>query len=112
MKKLIAAVVLAAMPALGLASGGHDANLDKVGIDLSDKASLQKGARTFINYCLSCHSAGYMRYNRVAKDLGIPEDVMQKQMVLTGGKVGDLMKAAMSPDLPRPLSAGSRASRR
>jgi ubiquinol-cytochrome c reductase cytochrome c1 subunit len=45
-------------------------HLDDVEVDLSDKASLQRGAKTFVNYCLSCHQASYMRYNRMAKDIG------------------------------------------
>jgi ubiquinol-cytochrome c reductase cytochrome c1 subunit len=48
--------------------------LDKVDIDLTDKAALQDGARTFANYCMGCHSAKFQRYERVADDLGIPHE--------------------------------------
>lgn len=90
---------------LGLASGvraseggEHGCGMvkcDPVKVDLHNQESLQRGARTFVNYCLSCHSAGYMRYNRVGRDLGIPEDLVKEDLVFTSAKVGDLMKVAM-----------------
>lgn len=92
-KKIIIALWLS-IPALGLAAG-NNLKLDSVDIDLSDKASLQRGARTFINYCLSCHSAGYMRYNRMGKDLGISDELVSGNLLFATDKVGDLMKAVM-----------------
>ncbi|MFD1006931.1 MULTISPECIES: cytochrome c1 [Oceanisphaera] len=89
MKKLIIAV-LAFLPALAFASGS--VKLDKADYDLSDKASLQSGAKLFMNYCAGCHSTQYQRYNRVAADLGIPEDVMQANLNFTGVPIGELMK--------------------
>jgi ubiquinol-cytochrome c reductase cytochrome c1 subunit len=68
-----------------------------VDVDLKDKASLQDGARTFVNYCMGCHSAQYQRYERVAKDLGIPEGMMLDNLVFTGAKIGDHMKIGMRP---------------
>ncbi|MCZ6732236.1 MAG: cytochrome c1, partial [Gammaproteobacteria bacterium] len=67
-------------------------------IDLGDQESLQRGARTFINYCLSCHSAAYMRYNRMGKDLGIDEELVRDNLLFAADKVGDLMKAVMPPE--------------
>lgn len=64
-------------------------------VDLSDRTSLQRGAKTFVNYCLSCHSAAYMRYNRMGKDLGISEDVLKTNFMFGTDKVGDTMKIAM-----------------
>lgn len=94
MKRIIFAV-LALLPGLVLASvGGFP--LDKAEYDLSDKASLQRGAATFMNYCAGCHSTQYQRYNRVAADIGIPDDLMKDNLVFTGAKIGDLMKSAMS----------------
>jgi len=96
MKKLIFAILLAAAPLLGLASeGGHyeDAN-----IDLGDKASLQRGAKYFVNYCLSCHSAKYQRYNRMAKDLGLTEQEVIDNLMFTTDKIGDTMKIAMTEE--------------
>ncbi|AUU23209.1 cytochrome c1 [Aeromonas caviae] len=94
MKRIIFAV-LALLPGLVLASGGGFP-LDKAEYDLSDKASLQRGAATFMNYCAGCHSTQYQRYNRVAVDIGIPDDLMKENLVFTGAKIGDLMKSAMS----------------
>lgn len=68
---------------------------DAVKIDLTDKPSLQNGARVFVNYCLSCHSAAYMRYNRVGHDLGISEELVAENLLFAADKVGDLMKAVM-----------------
>jgi len=94
MKRIIFAV-LALLPGLVLAAGSGFP-LDKAEYDLSDKASLQRGAATFMNYCAGCHSTQYQRYNRVAADIGIPEDLMKENLVFTGAKIGDLMKSAMS----------------
>lgn len=66
-----------------------------VSIDVSDEASLQRGARIFVNYCLSCHSASYMRYERLGRDLGIPEELVKRDLLFTDAKIGDLMKVAM-----------------
>jgi ubiquinol-cytochrome c reductase cytochrome c1 subunit len=100
MRKLIIALVLAAMPVWAYATEHScgDVECDKVQIDLGDKASLQRGAQVFVNYCLSCHSAGYMRYNRMGEDLGIPDKVIKENMLFAAGKVGDLMKAVMSKE--------------
>jgi ubiquinol-cytochrome c reductase cytochrome c1 subunit len=95
MKKLIVTIFLAALPAAVLASGGEGPKLDAVKIDLEDQPSLQRGARIFVNYCLSCHSAAYMRYNRMGKDLGISEELVKENLLFAADKVGDLMKAVM-----------------
>jgi ubiquinol-cytochrome c reductase cytochrome b subunit len=74
--------------------------LEHVEMDLEDKESLQSGARTFINYCMGCHSAAYSRYNRVAADLDIPEELMEEYMIFSDdAAVGDLMISAMPADL-------------
>ncbi|MEZ6966327.1 cytochrome c1 [Aeromonas sp. S9(2024)] len=93
MKKIIFAV-LALLPCLAVAAGGNFP-LDKAHYELDDKTSLQRGAATFMNYCAGCHSTQYQRYNRVAADLGIPEDLMKANLIFTDAKVGDLMKSAM-----------------
>ena len=61
------------------ASAASGAKLMHMEVDLSNQESLQRGARTFVNYCLSCHAAAYMRYNRMGKDLGISEDVLNNE---------------------------------
>lgn len=65
-------------------------------IDLSDQASLQRGARTFVNSCLNCHSANYMRYNRLV-DIGLTEKEIKDNLLLAADKVGDTMQTAMDP---------------
>lgn len=95
MKKLLILLLLAGLPGLTLASGGETVKLDSVNIDLGDKASLQRGARIFVNYCLSCHSASYMRYSRMGHDLGISEELVKENLLFAADKVGDLMKAVM-----------------
>lgn len=94
MKKLIAVMVLALLPAFSSAAE-HSLTLDEVDIDLSDKAALQDGARTFVNYCMGCHSAKFQRYERVADDLGIPHELMLEKLVFTGAKIGDHMNIGM-----------------
>lgn len=75
------------------ASGG--VHLDNVEIDITDQASLQRGAKTFVNYCLSCHEASYMRYNRMAQDLGLSDDQVLKNLMFATDKIGETMTIAM-----------------
>ncbi len=69
--------------------------LDKAPIDASNHESLQRGARTFVNYCLNCHSANYMRYNRLL-EIGLTEKQIKDNLLFAGEKVGDQMKVAMN----------------
>lgn len=96
MRKRILTVLIALVPALAVAAGGGDVHLDKAPIDLTNQQSLQRGAKWFVNYCLSCHSAQYMRYNRLGRDLGLSEEQVLENLVFTGAKVGDLMKVAVN----------------
>src|SRR5437899_10028122 len=92
LKKLIA--VMALLPALALANeGGYP--LDRAPDRTKDMASLQNGAKLFVNYCLNCHSASAMRYNRL-RDIGLSEDQIKNNLLFTSEKVGDLMQTAMS----------------
>ncbi len=75
-------------------SAGAEVKLDKAPIDLEDGLSLQRGARLFVNYCLNCHSAAYMRYNRLT-DLGLSQEDIEKYLIFTGVKVGATMTVAM-----------------
>ncbi len=78
--------------AIASAEGIH---LDDVEVDLADKASLQRGAKTFVNYCLSCHAASFMRYNRMAKDLDLSDDQVKENLMFASEKIGDTMTIAM-----------------
>jgi ubiquinol-cytochrome c reductase cytochrome c1 subunit len=80
------------------AAGGHGPALEPANIDLANKTSLQRGARLFVNYCLSCHSASFMRYNRVAEDLDLTEEAVQTNLMFATDKIGDGMVVAMRPD--------------
>ena len=94
MKTLIVAFLLAVAP-LSAWSAGGGVPLDDANIDLGDQASLQRGARLFVNYCLSCHSAKYQRYNRTAKDLGLTEEEVEQNLMFTTDKIGDTMNISM-----------------
>ena len=97
MKKLILGLVLS----LGLstavhANSGESIAWDKAPVDLSNKASLQNGAKLFVNYCLNCHSAAYMRYNRL-QDLGFTTEQIKDNLLFATDKVGDTMKSSIDP---------------
>ncbi len=96
MKKLILVATLLFAPLLAMGSGGH--TLEKANIDLTDQASLQRGAKYFVNYCMGCHSLKYMRYNRMAADLGIGEAELRQNLIFDGSKPGSLMNNAMRPE--------------
>lgn len=83
---------LVSMPAFAAGAAGA---VDKIHLNMNDKAGLQNGAKLFVNYCLSCHSASYARYNRVAEDLEIPVALLKENLMFTTEKTGDLMKTTM-----------------
>ncbi|MEM7359776.1 MAG: cytochrome c1 [Pseudomonadota bacterium] len=76
-------------------AAGAAGAVDEVSMNMRDKGSLQNGAKLFVNYCLSCHSASYSRYNRVAEDLEIPLALLKENLMFTTEKEGDLMKTTM-----------------
>lgn len=95
MKKLILTLIVA----FGFATGAHAAEgiaWDKAPNKTNDLASLQNGAKLFVNYCLNCHSAAFMRYNRL-QDIGITEQQIKDNLLFTTDKVGDVMKANIDP---------------
>ncbi len=99
MKKIIATLLMGIMPALAIAAGGGTQfPNDNADIDLGNQASLQRGAATFVNYCLSCHSAKFMRYSRLASDLGMTEKLVMENLMVSEGKIGDTMTVAMRPE--------------
>ena len=85
---------LVAAPVLAFASGAN-LHLDKAPIDLADHESLQRGARIFVNQCLNCHSAGYMRYTRL-QDLGLTEVQIKENLLFAAEKPGETMSVAMT----------------
>ena len=93
--------LLGALASLALLGGAHAAGdggvaWQKAKISTNDLASLQRGAKLFVNYCLNCHSAAFMRYNRLA-DIGLSEKDIKDYMVFTSAKVGDTMVASINP---------------
>ena len=84
------------VPALASASEGG--KLQAAHIDVTNTASLQRGARNFVNYCLGCHSARYVRYNRLGADLGLSEAQVIQSLMFTGERPSDTMKIAMRSD--------------
>ncbi|GJJ05462.1 cytochrome c1 [Duganella rhizosphaerae] len=112
-KKLLA--ILALLPGLALANEGGIA-LDKAPDRSNNMAALQHGAKLFVNYCLNCHNASSMRYNRL-RDLGLTEEQIKANLLFTGDKVGEMMTTTMNPKdakawfgvVPPDLSVISRA---
>jgi ubiquinol-cytochrome c reductase cytochrome c1 subunit len=92
MRTLIAAWLCAPAMLLAAESGHH---LDSAPIEPRDLVSLQAGARTFVNYCLNCHGAKYMRYNRLT-DLGLTETQIRDNLMFAADKVGETMAVAMT----------------
>lgn len=107
MRKTLIAALFLVFP-LGTFAAGGGVPLDEVDIDLHNKDSLQRGARLFVNYCLSCHSAAFMRYNRMGQDLGLSDDMVMENLMFIGDfskkregepeKVGATMEVAMHPE--------------
>ena len=96
MKTLLVVLLMALLPALSFADE-HGAGPESVDIDVSDKSALQDGARTFVDYCMGCHSAKFQRYERVADDLGISHERMLEKLAPAGAKIGDHMTIGMQP---------------
>lgn len=92
MKKLIA-LLLAFLPLPLLANEGE--GLESAHTNIASPASLQRGARLYMNYCSGCHSLEYMRYSRVAEDLGLTEEQAMLNLNFTGAKFGEPILAAM-----------------
>lgn len=86
------------LPGVLYAAGGSHFLYKTPHIDETDKAAIQRGARVFVNYCLTCHSAEYMRYKRVADDLGISEEIMKKNLMNPVDKFHDGMTVAIEED--------------
>lgn len=94
MKKITLALLILCMVPFSVIAGESGMPLDRAPVDITDNASLKRGAESFVNYCLTCHGASYMRYNR-HRDIGYTNEEILEKLVLTGQKVGDLMQSAM-----------------
>jgi ubiquinol-cytochrome c reductase cytochrome c1 subunit len=105
MKKTLIIIAGLFLPVMAFAAGGGASfPNDDITIDWDDKASMQRGARTFVNYCMGCHEASYSRYNRVGADLEIDDAQLMENLIFTTDKYGDktkvgaLMTNAMNAD--------------
>jgi ubiquinol-cytochrome c reductase cytochrome c1 subunit len=78
-------------------AGEGGLHLDPANTDVSDTAALQRGAKYFVNYCLGCHSAQYVRYNRLGTDLGLTEAQLVENIMFTGERPFDTMTNSMNP---------------
>jgi cytochrome c1 len=110
MKKFAISLMLILAPALALASGDGPQLLD-IKADHSNKESLQNGAKMFVNYCMGCHSLKYMRFERVATDLGIPPELMQQHLNFAGQPIGDIYTSRKIGELMT-IAADEKAQKR
>ncbi|MGB3622615.1 cytochrome c1 [Ketobacter sp. MCCC 1A13808] len=102
MNKLICLIIVLCMPVTVMAAGGgHNEHIVAAPINMDDKVSLQRGAQIFVNNCLGCHSAQYMRYERVSEDLEIPSDIMMANLMFTTDRIGEVMHSAIPKDLSK-----------
>ncbi|MCW0377338.1 Ammonia monooxygenase gamma subunit [Xanthomonas sacchari] len=99
-KRLIAVLagVASALLLSASAMAAEGAATLQAGNDLGDRASLQRGAKLFMNYCSGCHSLKYLRYQRMAEDLGLSEDEVMHNLNFTGAKIGEYIETAMPHD--------------
>jgi len=98
---VVRSAVIALALAVGLAGAAaaqEEVELDSANNNISNIASLQRGAKYFVNYCLGCHSAKYVRYNRLGEDLQISDQQLIDNLMFTGERPFDLMANAMRPE--------------
>jgi ubiquinol-cytochrome c reductase cytochrome c1 subunit len=100
-RKYIAALALSftiALPGLARASEAGSGLVQPAHNDVANQASLQRGGRNFVNYCMGCHSARYVRYTRLAQGLGLSEQQVIENLMFTGERVHDTMRVSMRPE--------------
>jgi len=93
----IAAMALSLVPLVSASAAGGAPPM-VAHTDFADQTSLQSGARVFVNYCMGCHSMEFMRYSRMAEDIGLEEDVVAENLMFNTDKIGDSMTIAMRAD--------------
>ena len=96
MNRIIAAIVFSLVPLVTLGAGGVPPMSAKT--DITNQKSLQSGARIFVNYCMGCHSMAFMRYSRLADDLGLERDLVAEHLMFNTDTIGDTMTIAMRAD--------------
>lgn len=93
---LLLTLLPVSVPAAGGGGGGE--HMKEAPVNLQDQVSLQKGAQLFVNNCMGCHSMDYLRYGRMAEDLDIPQELAQKHLNFSDGKIGASMTNAVNKD--------------
>ncbi|NOV26209.1 cytochrome c1 [Cupriavidus necator] len=98
MKKLLSILALAGACIAGAPAMASEGGfpLEPAPVNTADLSSLQRGAKVFVNYCLNCHGASMMRYNRL-KDIGLTDDQIRENLLFSADKVGETMTIAMQP---------------
>ena len=97
MKKIIASLLASLALITGAQAAGGGVALDRFPTErVTDLAALQNGAKLFVNYCLNCHSAAFVRYNRL-KDIGLTDEQIKQNLLFTAEKVGETMTTALKP---------------
>jgi ubiquinol-cytochrome c reductase cytochrome c1 subunit len=91
---LVSALMLAGI----VRASGTEMHLEPANIERDNVVSLQHGAKLYVNYCLGCHSLKYLRYERLVEDLKIPADIVKKNLMFVGSKLGDTMRINMDPE--------------
>jgi ubiquinol-cytochrome c reductase cytochrome c1 subunit len=83
---------------MGVSAAGKKVDLDHANTDIMDRASLQNGAKLFMNYCSGCHAISFMRYNRIGEDLGLSDAMVKENLMFAGSKTGENITTAMPED--------------
>lgn len=94
MMRVVFVILSLLIPASSLMASSNT-SLDAANIEIEDRESIKRGAKTFVEYCLNCHSAALMRYSRIGQDLNMSKDEVRSQLITTGVKIGDVMKVAI-----------------
>jgi ubiquinol-cytochrome c reductase cytochrome c1 subunit len=96
MKRIILSLLLACAP-FAVNAASSDVKLDVAGNNVANTASLQRGSKYFVNYCLGCHSLQYVRYNSLVEDLGLTDEQVSENLMFTAEKLTEMMNIAMRP---------------
>ncbi|MBU3738566.1 MAG: cytochrome c1 [Rhodoferax sp.] len=105
-KSIAASLALVFGLVAGVQASSEGIAWDKAPKRTNDMAALQNGAKLFVNYCLNCHSAAFMRYNRL-KDIGLTEEQIKSNLLVTNAKIGETMKASIDPQQAKEWFGGN-----
>lgn len=94
-RKLVRLLAIGLLSAPLLVNASESYKMESAQIDLSDKASLQRGAGLYMNYCSGCHSLNYQRYSRMAEDLGLSQKQVEENLIFSDAKFGETMSAGV-----------------